>query len=466
MGKPKKGRGAVIITGILFAISLVALIVLLVLKFRQPGENSNESTQDTVIETDTETGVSKPGFKDGTGTTDDDQTEATEGKNGAQTETDGEGGVSGETDQSGPLETNVNQSDPRNMGESSGGLKLGGNSGTGGPDSATAGNLGTLEVELTAYLKECQNQYQGDWSVYVKNLNTDEYFNINNKQMKAASLIKMFIMGTILEQINSGKLEETQTIYAYLEKMISVSDNESANELVHLLSSNRSFEEGRAVVNDWAKDGGYMNTVLNREFSDISQEYKDSQENKTSVEDCGKLLESIFKWTCVSEEKSDHMLQMLLAQSNRSKIPNGLPLSQNPELHCANKTGENAGVESDAAIVYTEDRSCAYVLCVMTQNLNNISVQDINGQNINVQTKIAEISKMVYEYINPNGTSDTQTGLAGGNTGTGGTNGTGGSSGTGGAIGNGGTVGTGGITGTDGTTGTGGATGTGEVTGR
>ena len=59
---------------------------------------------------------------------------------------------------------------------------------------------------------------------------------IDDQPMQAASLIKLFIMGTVYENYES--LSETygaDTLNSYLNSMITVSDNDAANKLVNML---------------------------------------------------------------------------------------------------------------------------------------------------------------------------------------------------------------------------------------
>ena len=67
------------------------------------------------------------------------------------------------------------------------------------PEKTMAG----LEQVLTEQLSE----YEGTWSVYVKNLSTDESFVLNDQPMKSASVMKLFIMGTVYKAFESGELE-------------------------------------------------------------------------------------------------------------------------------------------------------------------------------------------------------------------------------------------------------------------
>lgn len=219
----------------------------------------------------------------------------------------------------------------------------------------TPETLADLETEIDSIL----SQTDGIWSIHVKNLETGESLSMNNQRMYAASLVKLFVMEAsyvymdTLESNTSGyeiladgtQIAVDDQVDELLTAMIEQSDNESYNELVRLESDADSFSE-----------------------------------------DCGTLLEEIYNGTCVSEEASGEMLQLLLNQQSVSKIPEGVPEG----IQVANKTGETDDSQHDAAIVFGEETD--YILCIMSSECSDQS------QAISV---IQTISQTVYEYLNP-----------------------------------------------------------------
>ena len=107
-------------------------------------------------------------------------------------------------------------------------------------------------------------------SVYVKNLDTDEVISINNKPMYSASLIKAFVMGEDLCGYGSGSgksggKDESRTgqsgrfrkkYMIFSVNMITVSDNESCNELGRLQDEKSDFLKGAESVNEYLKKKG------------------------------------------------------------------------------------------------------------------------------------------------------------------------------------------------------------------
>ena len=93
-------------------------------------------------------------------------------------------------------------------------------------------------------LNEMIDTYEGSWSIYVKDLKSGISLTINDRPQDSASLIKLYIAGAVLEEIQSQELEETDTIDQLLSDMISLSDNEAANELVRYLSDSHDHRDG------------------------------------------------------------------------------------------------------------------------------------------------------------------------------------------------------------------------------
>lgn len=252
--------------------------------------------------------------------------------------------------------------------------------------SESLGELQQLKTILEANLKE----QEGDWAIYIENLDTGSKFAINNHKMVSASLIKLFIMGEVYREIFANNIAMND-VDAYLEKMITVSDNESSNILVSKLGNGvytdmyaQDFKNGLNKVNGFASSIGCKDTEQQRDMKDF-RAVSVAEQNYTSVEDCGRLLSMLYHKTLVTAAFDEEMLARLKRQTRRHKIPNGIPSS----TICANKTGELSDVENDAAIVYSP--ACDYIICVMSNDLI-----DTNS----AQQNIIELSSLTYQYFN------------------------------------------------------------------
>lgn len=238
--------------------------------------------------------------------------------------------------------------------------------------------------KLQGLLEGSVRGYAGNWEIYVKDLKTGNYCLTADKSVSSASLIKTFVMAGVYEQVEKGILQEDTYLKELLDAMITVSDNDAYNELVSTLGSG-DFLAGCQVMNQYLQEQGYSHTGVHHTLSPSkSVSMGDGQSNMTSVGDCGKLLERIYRGECVSEEASDKMLNLLLGQQTDWKIPAGVP----EEIQVANKSGETDTCQHDIAIVYGPKTT--YILCIMSDNLPD---EDTGIQ------KIQELSSLVYEYF-------------------------------------------------------------------
>ena len=61
---------------------------------------------------------------------------------------------------------------------------------------------------LEKKLEELLNGFEGQWSVYVKDLGSGEQFSINNQSMTSASVIKAFVMAASYENMDRLRVQE------------------------------------------------------------------------------------------------------------------------------------------------------------------------------------------------------------------------------------------------------------------
>ena len=224
----------------------------------------------------------------------------------------------------------------------------------------------------------------GTWSVYVCNLAKNTEGAINDQQMQAASLIKLYIMGAVYEDYD--KLSASygkDSLDNNLNSMITVSDNDAANTLVNYLGSGDDAA-GMARVNKFCQDHGYTSTSMGR----LLLADNSNGDNYTSVKDCGKFLKTIYqqdKGTSTEDTLAgaEYMYHLLKMQTRQNKIPAQMP----DGVKVANKTGELDTVENDAGIIYDTAKGIDLVICFMSQDLKDTSA---------AQSTIAQDSRAIY----------------------------------------------------------------------
>ena len=269
------------------------------------------------------------------------------------------------------------------------------------PQSSQTEKKQTEKIEqsqMTQLIEEKIAGYDGVWSVYLKTkgMKTEEVCDIYSKEhgrsMKSASLIKLFVMGTLYDSVAKGTVQG-ETIEGLVQPMITVSDNTACNTLVTDVLGNGNADEGMAAVTWYAQQNGYEDTSMGR----LMLSYQTEGDNYTSAKDCAALLEKIYDGTCVNTADSSKMLSFLQNQERKNKIPYGLQTRLTGEQEwTANKTGEIAEaevpekgmVEGDAAIVHTVFGD--YILCILVNDM---------GSNAQTQAEIQELSGWIYDYL-------------------------------------------------------------------
>ena len=233
------------------------------------------------------------------------------------------------------------------------------------------------------------------WAVSVLDLKTGAEGDLNGDvKMASASVMKVFLMATIYDRVCYPASEDRHISFEesydgelkqLITDMITVSDNAAANTLLERLGGGDATA-GMAVVNEFCQENGYAQTSFGRKFLEAPT----TGDNWTSANDCRNLLASIWQGTCVNAEASGKMLEYLKNQTRTGKIPAGISDS---DVITANKTGELAGdygqyVENDIAVVEHGDH--AYILCVLSEDLQD------NGTAI---SRIQELSAQVYANL-------------------------------------------------------------------
>jgi len=234
--------------------------------------------------------------------------------------------------------------------------------------------------ELGTKIKDFVSHKKGRYGIYVKNLATNDVLILNDGQYSSASIIKLFTMATLFDETNKGNLSPDERVRSQLKSMITVSDNQCANNLVSVIGHG-DCRTGFETINEFAHSMGCINTQHFSQF-EINNRYIAFGKNLASPYDCGILLEKIYNKTLISEEASQQMLELLKNQQLTNKIPNPLPQG----TVTANKTGETSRIESDVAIVFSP--KCDYIICVLTNDAPS-GIEDIR-----------HISKLTYDYFN------------------------------------------------------------------
>lgn len=223
-----------------------------------------------------------------------------------------------------------------------------------------------------------------------------------------ASIIKVLVMATayVAEERAPGALAQTIvfdrgaeliggsdfmvhqkndarfTVRQLIVPMITVSDNTAANLLIEHFGVTAINAVGAAV--------GMTQTRLARTFLDTAA-ILHHHDNVSTPADMARLLYVIERGahegiaTIVSAGNCRAMVDVMLRQTDREKIPAGLP----PGTHVANKTGEITGTRNDVAILDPYGNA-PVILAIMTKN-----VTDYRAANVAIRA----IARAVYRSV-------------------------------------------------------------------
>lgn len=217
-----------------------------------------------------------------------------------------------------------------------------------------------------------------NWGVYVCRLKDGAKESIGQGRMVAASLIKLYIMGAVYADYdNLTSVQGKEKIDSLLYSMITVSDNDASNTLTKMLGGGDA-KAGREAVTAYCVKNGYADSSMGRMLLETNTD----RENYTSAQDCGRFLERVYNG---QTDHAQDMLELLKKQQRTGKIPAGVPAG----VETANKTGELANVENDAAIVWAQ--GSPYILCVMSEQLADTAA---------ARQIIVNISSDVYNKMN------------------------------------------------------------------
>jgi beta-lactamase class A len=269
--------------------------------------------------------------------------------------------------------------------------------------------LGTsLSAQAAAPFADIVTASTGELSFYVRTMDgVVRYARDSNEQFPSASTIKLVIMLTAfrayelgdatpqtpvklhdydlvggsdyLRYAKPGAVYQMQTLVKH---MIQQSDNSASNALISYFGFER--------INAAAAKAGMTRTRLKRHFLDYTAIVKHN-DNLTTSHDLAMILYQLERGvrsdsaTVAEPDSCRKMIQILLGQEDRNKIPAGLP----PKTPVANKTGEIDGVRNDAAIVDPFGTS-PYVIVVLTKHLEDES----SGT-----AAISRISRRVYDAL-------------------------------------------------------------------
>lgn len=251
----------------------------------------------------------------------------------------------------------------------------------------------TKVQRLESVIKPVFQNEEGIYAVGIKNLKTgDEYYYNESKRFKSASIYKLWVMATVFQFIQDGKITPTKVLSQ---------DIASLNKVFGIASESAELKEGgiTRTVMDAVEDmieyssnyAAYLLTytikvapITNMLRTLELNDSKMSGEPYTTVTDIVHFYEKLYKGQIVSQSASKEMLEILKKQQLNDRIPKYLPKG----TVVAHKTGELDGVKHNAGIVYSPKGD--YIIVLFSDTDLPLHAAEVEAQ----------ISKKAWDYFN------------------------------------------------------------------
>jgi len=231
----------------------------------------------------------------------------------------------------------------------------------------------TRDADLQALVEAEAARIPGTAAVHVRVADGRSAGVAETEPMPAASVIKLPLMAAVQHAWRGGRLKRTALDEERVRKMVTVSDNPSADALIDRV--------GMDPVNSWLEEQGYLGTQLRHKLLGA----RPNGPNVVTAADMTRMLMEIVEGRLVNAEASAEMRRVLLASERRDRIPAGLP----PEAVVGNKTGTLNGIVNDVALVEAPS-GVKYTLAAL--------VSGARGERA-TKRAIARLSSRVYDHL-------------------------------------------------------------------
>ena len=216
--------------------------------------------------------------------------------------------------------------------------------------------------DLAAELDELNAAYPDQLGFVLINEQSGEVITTNESRIfTSASLYKLFLTYAILEQVDTGLLSlqdqmaDGATIDDYLTSTITVSANEPAKELAHLI--------GWENIETFIHEQGFVSTSFNPYLEYDGIYYNGDLE--TTPAEVAFLLERLLEGELLSEASTKYFLGLLGNQQLVYALNTGL----SSDVTFAHKTGLLDDVSHDAGILSMDGQN--YIVAVLTDGWLN-----------------------------------------------------------------------------------------------
>lgn len=258
--------------------------------------------------------------------------------------------------------------------------------------------------------------FKGAVGIYAINLTNGDTISYNAEKMfPTASVIKIYVLAKLYQEINEGKLSMNDEVVLHDSDkvpgsgillfmhggmkltlgdlswlMTNMSDNVAANLLTDEVG-------GVMKVTEFIRSLGFRHTMELAKIFD-KDVYSDSTLRKvygigvTTPRETAAFLEELYQGKIVDKKSSQAMIKLMEYQFYNTSIPRFLPTYRDT-IEIAHKTGALDATRNDCAIIYTPRTN--YVLCVFTtHNKDRRWITDNDAE-----VFIGKVSLLIYNHF-------------------------------------------------------------------
>lgn len=257
------------------------------------------------------------------------------------------------------------------------------------PPAPTTAPPVTLNPEAIARARAALNNLPGNNASFIILPDGRTTDNNGNRQLPAASTIKLWIAATVLEEAKAGRLNladsitinraqvaggtgvlqnrlgQAFTIEQILNITLVSSDNTGANILLDKLG-------GFDKVNAYAQRNGYSQTKIQRRLGDVNN----SNNNFTSARDGATFMQRLLRGEIVDKVSSDRVLAALQERRSYNADQNFFGTRLPPNVGYLHISGTGAGTRNEIGYIVTNPASptpsdSALIIAILASEVGN-----------------------------------------------------------------------------------------------
>lgn len=264
---------------------------------------------------------------------------------------------------------------------------------------------------MAAQLTSLAKQFRGDVGIYVRHLQRPCQIEIRPDTLfPTASMIKVPILGALLDQVERGELDYRQKLtytsdrlYAGEDLLGSFADGESVTlDKVAMLMITTSDNTAAlwcqelagtgTTINRWLAGNGFMSTRVNSRTEGRKDDWQLYGWGQTTPREMAEMLVGIRDRKLVSPAASEEMQRCL----SRIYLDGTALAAIPPSVQTMSKQGAVSHSRSEVVLVHAPHGD--YVFCVITKNQTDKSW----GRDNEGYVLLREVSALLWRHFEPN----------------------------------------------------------------